>query len=205
MKYGADDSDTMIAGRKYYWHNNKAIINRDAHNKDGNNMEEKVQLVKAGSSFDFDIYFDKITETMLKKLAFSISFGNNPNNMHKIGHGKPLGLGSAVIRINKITVRDYINGKYDENDVSDIATSDGSIFENQSNVKNVLKATNFNTIPDGSHINYPHTSKNDDIFEWFTENRCSWEPGKPKFKSKLPRLTDVSQEINCNPVRKKGL
>ena len=55
-------------------------------------------------------------------LVFSLDFGENSEDSalcHKIGHGKPVGLGSAKIVADKVVVRDISDGKYTVQDVSE--------------------------------------------------------------------------------------
>ena len=101
-QFHADDKGVTIAGRKFYWHHKGYVMNKDSVNKEGNNMDYKAELVKSGSEFTFDVYFDEITENELKKLLFTLNLGENSldsDKCHKIGHGKPIGLGSAKIHI----------------------------------------------------------------------------------------------------------
>lgn len=190
--YGADDERTRISGRKFYWHNNKANITQNAENKAGNNMDASVQLVKKGKDFCFDVFFDGITELTLKRLLFALTLGENDldgTKCHKLGHGKPIGLGSVKIIAERVVVRRFEKGEYTETDVSALVSENlREAFEEQRNVDNVLLATDFNAVSDGSLISYPHTDGSTDIFEWFKENRAAFKNGKQVFKQKLPRL-----------------
>lgn len=200
--YGADDKDTRISGRKFYWHNNKANITGNSENKPGNKMDSSVQLVKKGVEFTFDVYFDNITEPMLKKLLFAITLGDNTPDgahCHKIGHGKPIGLGSVKIIAEKVHVRTFSGGIYTENvtDGSEITMDDlGSSLA--FNKASILKVTDFNAVADGSMIHYPVTNTCNDIFKWFAENRSSFASGKPGYAQKLPCLRDTNQFLNKN-------
>lgn len=190
--FGADDKETRIAGRKYYWHNNKANISADAQNKKNNKMDNSVRLVKAGTEFRFEVFFDRITENALRRLVFAINLGENNidgKQCHKIGHGKPIGLGSVKIVADHITVRNFSGGSYIESDRTDIAADpvNKSLFSG-ANVANVLKVTDFEAVKDGDLIGYPSTANSTDIFKWFAENRKSFNKGKPKYAQKLPRL-----------------
>ncbi len=193
--FGADDDGTRIAGRKYYWHNNKKRISSDSTvGKD--NMVSRVRLLKEGTEFKFEIFFDKITEEMLRKLVFAVNLGENDINgkqCHKLGYGKPIGLGSVKIIADKITVRGFSNGIYSETDMTSIVGDAGnSGLFNNNNVRNVLRVTDFNAV-DGALISYPFTNKSTDIFDWFSENRDSFGLGKPSYKQTLPMPLDEKQ------------
>lgn len=73
-----------------------------------------MQLAEKGSEFSFKIYFDDISEQQLQELIWSINLGENSetgNYCLKIGRGKPLGLGSVKIVIDKVFLRNLsLNG-----------------------------------------------------------------------------------------------
>lgn len=202
-QYCADDEGVTIAGRKYYWHNTSKI--KDVAVTDANKkMVRNVELVKTGSKFNFCVYFDSITEIQLKKIVFALNLGQNSlesDQCHKIGHGKPLGLGSAKIVVDNIKVREFRNGKYSEIQRNDIFINNKTdIFENSENVTNILKVTDMKAV-DGRKINYPKTKKSNDIFKWFADNRKVLKSfGQPmEYYNKLPQLTDDNQELPENP------
>jgi CRISPR-associated protein (TIGR03986 family) len=202
-QYCADDDGVTIAGRKYYWHHNSEIKNVDVTTAN-QKMVRKVELVKSGSEFTFYIYFDNITEVQLKKLVFALNLGENSldsDKCHKIGHGKPLGLGSVKIVVDSIKMRIFRCGKYGETSGDElIADSKGDIFDNKKNVENILKVTDMNAVESGI-VHYPKTDKSGDIFKWFAENRKVLKSfgASMEYYTKLPLLTDDSQELPSSP------
>lgn len=209
-QFHADYNGVTIAGRKFYWHHKGYVMNKDSVNKEGNNMEYKAELVKSGSEFTFDVYFDEITENELKKLLFTLNLGENSldsDKCHKIGHGKPIGLGSAKIVINDVTVRSFKDGIYSEESHSEyLKDNKGEMFGNTQNVRNILKVTDMNTV-ESKQIHYPRTENSPDIFKWFADNRkCLSSIGKPMgYCNKLPKLIDDDQTLPCDPkVNKSG-
>lgn len=205
-QFHADDKGVTIAGRKFYWHHKGYVMNKDSVNKEGNNMEYKAELVKSGSEFTFDVYFDEITENELKKLLFTLNLGENSldsDKCHKIGHGKPIGLGSAKIVINDVTVRSFKDGIYSEESHSEyLKNNKGEMFGNAQNVRNILKVTDMNAV-DSKKIHYPQTEGSSEIFKWFADNRkCLKSIGKPMgYHNKLPKLTDDDQTLPCDPKK----
>ncbi len=206
-QYCADDQTAAIAGRKYYWHHNdnSRKINTDAPNKAGNNMDARAELVKPESTFQFEVYFDKIPETVLKKLLFALTLGENTvksRYCHKIGHGKPIGLGSAKITVDAVKVRTFDQDGYQDKNYDWNPKTLRDVFRNQKNVDNVLRVTNFNAVP-GKDIQYPTTNPNGggDIFKWFAQNRDGLRNiGKSmKYYYKLPSLNDADQHLPFNP------
>ncbi len=197
MSFGADDEGTRIAGRKYYWHNNTRSITSDSTAEE-NNMDSRVGLLKKDNEFSFDIFFDRITEKMLRKLVFAVNLGENDiegTQCHKLGYGKPIGLGSVKIAADKITVRSFTGGNYIETDMTSIASDNNStLFGSAANVQNVLRVTDFNAV-DGALITYPCTNQSTDIFKWFAENRGGLRTGKPSYKQKLPQPLNNNQTL----------
>ena len=205
-QFHADYDGVTIAGRKFYWHHKGYVMNKDSVNKEGNNMDYKAELVKSGSEFTFDVYFDEITENELKKLLFTLNLGENSldsDKCHKIGHGKPIGLGSAKIVINDVTVRSFKDGIYSEESHSEyLKDNKGEMFGNAQNVRNILKVTDMNAV-DSKKIHYPQTEGSSEIFKWFADNRkCLKSIGKPMgYYNKLPKLTDDDQTLPCDPKK----
>lgn len=69
----------------------------------------------AENHFSFEVYFNGLTETELDQLIWTITLGDNREDSdlcHKIGHGKPIGLGSAKIIIESGVERTFGNGEY---------------------------------------------------------------------------------------------
>lgn len=116
-----DEEGVEIAGRKFYWHNPKAATDKTIYTIEKKSKEEKskmnstMELVMPGAEFCFDIYYDGITEEQLSKLMWSVHFGENKENgrlCHKLGHGKPLGLGSVKAVIEEKVERIFKEGSY---------------------------------------------------------------------------------------------
>ena len=92
---------TELAGRKIYWHSRNGF--NPANGDTGFNAE--FEVVSAEQEFDFDVFFDSVTEYEVNALVYALTLGNafldNANDdglcFHKIGHGKPAGLGSVLI------------------------------------------------------------------------------------------------------------
>lgn len=101
-----NSSGTHIRGYKKYWHKD---INNRLHNMigniNGNIGEEQKKLsksqyisflpVKKGICFKARIRFDNLSDVELGALLFVLSLPEN--HYHKLGRGKPLGMGSIKI------------------------------------------------------------------------------------------------------------
>lgn len=102
--------ELQIRGRKFYWHHEPTKETIGKSNPSGkrgdvsNSMVKRVRAVSAGTDFSFRVYFDAVTKEELEHLHWALTF-EDTGCAHKIGHGKPLGYGSATIRVTQIMVR----------------------------------------------------------------------------------------------------
>ncbi len=98
--------EIRVRGRKFYFHSTAA----DYETKEKTKRNSTMELADIGSVFEFDIYFDGISEKHLSELVFAVTLGENSDEstlMHKLGHGKPLGLGSVKITVEGIELRNF--------------------------------------------------------------------------------------------------
>lgn len=113
-----DYDSVEIMGRKFYWHNMEAKTSSTVYQSGvKNEMNSTVELMSPGTEFEFQVYYDGITEEQLKKLIWCICIGENQNRSdakmyHKMGHGKPLGLGSVKMIVEKREEREFKNCEY---------------------------------------------------------------------------------------------
>lgn len=96
--------ETVIRGHKLYWHKGaNPNFTEDAQKDPGRNGEgwekdsqhTQIRPVKAGVTFSFKIYFENLHGYELGALLWVLALPDDCR--HKIGMGKPLGLGSAKI------------------------------------------------------------------------------------------------------------
>jgi CRISPR/Cas system CSM-associated protein Csm3 (group 7 of RAMP superfamily) len=92
--YGRVGQPRQLRGRKFYYHHlPEHIITRTQ--RDGQN--KTVEAAKPGTTFIFDVTYTNLTEQELALLLYAIVL--EPEMRHKVGMGKPVGLGSAHIEI----------------------------------------------------------------------------------------------------------
>ncbi len=96
--YNPDDDGKLsaIRGYKLYWH--KSGINWQANSQDVNahpTQYTNINPVKKGTTFTGRIRFENLSDVELGALLFALDLPNEC--CHKIGMGKPLGLGSIRI------------------------------------------------------------------------------------------------------------
>lgn len=105
FQWNYDTKGVKLNGRKYYFHHNCDCTTTE---KTGRNLT--TELLEKGAEFSFDIFFDKLNESELNRLVWTLAIGENSpdsHRMHKLGHGKPLGLGSVKITVDSVTKRSF--------------------------------------------------------------------------------------------------
>lgn len=91
------NSGTRIRGNKFYWHKSGEKWEHKYHNPDNLNekIKTRIQPVKPDIEFKFRIRYENLSGNELGALLFAL---NLPEGCaHKIGMGKPYGLGSVKI------------------------------------------------------------------------------------------------------------
>jgi len=82
-----------LRGRKFYYHRPagpRRTTVRTEYNK-------TIEAVKPGAVFEFEVDYINLTEAELALLIFALAL--EPGMAHKVGMGKPVGLGSAQVEI----------------------------------------------------------------------------------------------------------
>ena len=188
-----------LAGRKFYWHQ----PNRDpVYITDPEKMERSacVRPLRAGTEFTFKIYFDEISDRQLAQLLWMMSGGGSADLAHKLGHGKPLGLGSIQVSVKAVNLRTIALG---ENSVeyhiqarSDLIfpRADQGLLEHlfpcaRSTIDAFLRGMNFTECP--VNVTYPHNTDTVESYQWFVENRKIDGTGTaPVIYQVLPPITE---------------
>ena len=223
---GYDYSKCNIRGRKFYWH-----FKLD-YNKLNNLPEDKVDTKMCGidkGSFTFKVYFENISDEQLAELATLLCLGENDKDgkrCYKLGHGKPLGFGSAKILVENIQIRDFKSKEHKYiiksctnlgNDIKgwdlfsdnkfDVPLTD--IYNSLDNISKVLDFDlNYNT-----EVKYPNVINKSNIPErdlkdndlssaqWFSQN---WMFGKKDDRptNTLPNYKDENQSLKSVEFRK---
>lgn len=109
--YASARSTTQIRGTKNYWHRGsnpaiKAATPREGE-KDHETQHTRIVPLRPGVSFACRIRFENLRPEELGLLwwALALPVGDNRRYCHKIGMGKPLGMGGIAIR-PKLTLTD---------------------------------------------------------------------------------------------------
>jgi len=103
-----DEQTRYIAGRKFYFHHvgeptteRRLIQIRDT----GKYRNQHIEPLTSGTDFDARIDFTNLEAEELAALLLAITL--QPNMRHKIGYGKPMGLGSVWLEVTKLQLVDY--------------------------------------------------------------------------------------------------
>ncbi|MBK9270720.1 MAG: TIGR03986 family CRISPR-associated RAMP protein [Saprospiraceae bacterium] len=104
-----DRGETVIRGYKGYWHRKTSSNKLDKHSwiENGpqtNSHSKEIKPLKAGASFCSRLRFENLTAEELGALLCAIELPKDC--CHKMGMGKPLGLGSVEIEISNFIIID---------------------------------------------------------------------------------------------------
>lgn len=200
VKNWSYDTNANIKGRKFYWHSNSNYY------MDKTNTETKrnatMDLVEAGAVFEFKVYYDYITEKQLQELIWTLTLGDNSeksNYCYKIGHGKPIGLGSVKICVKRKEERSYDPEKgyqIADEEVAEIKENPFDTPSTASILKQILTISNMTTV-EKEKVEYPWVipvgnntdalNENDKAaHQWFSYNYTLGD----KVKNTLPEISD---------------
>ena len=190
-----DENGIVLKGRKFYWHDIREGVYKDPTNEK-TVRNSTMDLVDMGEQFEFDVFYDGITERELEELKWAVTLGDNDIDSrycHKIGHGKPIGLGSVKIIIESNSVRrfDEKTGDYSVNFEKDIVVNkdifSGIIVDDLLNISDI-------EITKGIDVRYPYIvdarpGDNDTApHQWFSKN---WDPGR-ELRQEFPSIASIA-------------
>ena len=182
--FDIEGDDVTIKGRKFYLHHTNYQYADGCSNL---NCTIRPLVANENAKFKFNVFFDKVSESELQKLLAVLSNGGNENDLcHKLGKAKPLGFGSAKIKVNAILVRNIKSKDFAEDKTSDYS----DYFSGKKTLNEIFKQTDGNVINSykivadfnsakGKIVSYPQAENleetDKDIFDvsyqWFIGNR----------------------------------
>lgn len=194
----------VLRGRKFYWHGQPVMGYQPSNNE---KLKRTVRPVKPRITFGFKIYFHRLTEQELANLKWVLELQNpaGGNHMHKIGHAKPLGMGSVKVAVKQIKIRDshqlQENGTFDYRPYKPAAHTIDEIP-----LKQLLKVTDFD-FPGKKLVSYPKVSgrRGQEVHQWFTANQSIRIINKEKIKTsafppvifdELPHIDEEDQTLH---------
>lgn len=224
--------DSELAGRKVYWlgkcclsdiSNVISIFNKGRLNVNGLTREVRTLKQRTGirslnkGNTTFKVYFEDLSKEELNCLIFCLTLGDyasNENTYHRIGKGKPFGMGAVKIDIKQIELNNYVfnNGKIErKKETKDRSEIDWEGFKlSNPEYDEAIKFIKFYSqkLPEehGKEVRYPVGEDNRGrrtIYEWFVLNRGSIR--SPKIEYILPELNpDISIQDHKLDERKQN-
>jgi len=163
-------NNPKILGRKFYWHQK---IKKVEEAKEKSERNVGIRPLNAQAEFKGKIYFNKITEKELNTLIWVLTIGNSEEHAHKIGMGKPLGLGSIRFYCDSVKIRTLnAEGNNIKHAIEDRNYDINSIeneLRNNPGFEDFLKLTNFEKAP--TPVQYPSNNQNKEHYKWFANNK----------------------------------
>ncbi|MCA9940579.1 MAG: TIGR03986 family CRISPR-associated RAMP protein [Anaerolineales bacterium] len=98
--YGTSPSETEIRGYKLYWHKGRQpSIEATAKEQKHEKQLTRIRPISPGVRFTFKIHFDNLREEELGALCWALSLPVTDGHTycHKLGMGKPLGMGAVSL------------------------------------------------------------------------------------------------------------
>ena len=196
-----DEKGLSLNGRKFYFHHNG-----DYSSKNKRNMNMTTELADKGSVFEFDVFFDRLTDNELARLVWTLALGENDDrsrHMYKLGHGKPLGLGSVKITVSSVVRRFFDTETFEYREET---VDTGEFFKsipfdsNAGYFSDLMKITDFDYL-NGNIVGYPYGEDGNGnkktscgTLTWFKANRNDGKMVKPNenchVRYYLPRISD---------------
>lgn len=107
--YGTPQKETQIRGFKRYWHKGPTPdIRATEKERTLEKQLTRIRPLKAGVRFCFRIYFENLYAVELGALLWALTLPGEPGKTyaHKIGMGKPLGMGAVKLSVKSLVVND---------------------------------------------------------------------------------------------------
>lgn len=165
-----DKPGVTIAGRKFYWHIPRAKDDASVYEtSEKTERNATMELMGANAKFKFDVYYDNVSKEQLNEIKWVLALPDETQRlMHKLGHGKPLGLGSIKITIDSDERRVFKDGNYKvTNEPVDEFDNMPSRFEGDI-WKQLAVICNFETMED-KEVCYPFVSLSENVEETVRE------------------------------------
>jgi len=97
-----------VPGRKFYVHHPSTVDHLRERRLERGPNNCTIELMGGGNRFEFEVDFDNLSAEELGLLIYSIELQEGLG--HKLGKGKPLGLGTSTMSVDAILCRDVESG-----------------------------------------------------------------------------------------------
>ena len=101
----ASPGDTVTRGHKLYWHRDnvgRAQIEETAEVAPDDTQHTRFKPLRAGVEFSFRVHFENLSLVELGALLWTLKLPGPGDYRHKLGMGKPLGMGAVRIEIAEL-------------------------------------------------------------------------------------------------------
>lgn len=180
-----------VKGRKFYWHHKNLVKPPGITDEEISERHVGVRPLATGHRFKIKVFFNSITTRELQRLGWVLELGGSPTRAHKMGMGKPVGLGSVQLSITKAMIRSITAGRdagVEGNVLYKILPDEAFLNNLRSDQEpwemlGCTKATfdefwrglEFDNAPD--NVAYPSNVGDPAVYSWFVANRNA-EKGK---------------------------
>lgn len=206
---------TRLRGRKFYWHQSPKDpggygIESDnfTHGEEPGNFPHTNQnmtgrvLTELNQEFRFAVTFENLSQAELGLLLWSLEL--ETGLAHKLGHGRPLGLGSVEVKVDKLFLFESRFANIDEPaEAEDTArkgefvqafktasefrspANQATFFDDLSYVKGLLSMLSWEERPDGEFLNHhvdylPPGAHADTLPEVLRNRKIGKRPAEPQ-------------------------
>ena len=190
-----------LNGRKVYWQGADKLSKEKSLDRKEEiknlNIRSACRALKSGAKTKFKVYFEDISKEELAALLYSLTLGTECN--HRIGRGKPYGMGAIKVNIEKLTIRKFsfeegkICIKEDCEDPKDYKIS--TLEEENKKYIEIYSTPISNS--EACIVGYPKPLTQDEIFKWFAKNRGRTIQA-PQIDQVLPDITYKVKSLNQN-------
>ena len=171
--------------------------NSSVHSVEKTKRNATMELLKPHAEFTFRVYFDKISTQQLQELEWALTLGENTKDSklcYKIGHGKPLGLGSVKIVIEKQIERSFSDGSYSLQFKNVPDKIEAGTLKNSAGYQDWLTISRFDAM-NGISVSYPYiVSSNDTKARKNDIASHQWFSRFKKDGCVLPTISETSEQ-----------
>ncbi|NWJ97318.1 MAG: TIGR03986 family CRISPR-associated RAMP protein [Chloroflexi bacterium] len=191
VDYNDSPTQVQLRGRKFYWHFNPRLPHKpylQRQEGDRSNLPQKndqnstVELLGEDGpvKFSFTVDFINLDQAELGMLLWALEFDRDQDGgqmRHKLGMGKPIGLGSIQLQIERLELHNRIS-RYQAEDLFSAPTASEATpvdyqecvaafksymrdvfeveFDKLYNIKDLRALLNTNSIHNPKEVHYPH-------------------------------------------------
>ncbi len=216
----SDYAGGELAGRKFYRHQPSVqdaadIVATDPEIIKSDQATLARYICKPGTQFKFSIRFCGLRPWELGALLITlqphrlVQNGAPADFAHKLGMGRPLGMGSVRINIDAVSLRSKGRSTFETGAETDRLSNDATkalatrLFSDAKAKSRLRIWMDIHTYKDLGKLDYPHGTRNGTIFEWHTDLRREYSKLRrqenPKWEAFLEKINDRMKVMSYHP------